>query len=257
MAKSNDWIPMPRFLLRKSAIKQLMRKLNLKNKKVLEFGFGSGEMLRWFHSEGAKTSGVDFSSAAVSMAQKRLRDFNLLNEIELLPNSEKIPASSMDVVCAFEVLEHVKDDTGVLHEWMNLIKPGGSLILSVPAHMSKWNESDVWAGHYRRYEKQQLIDLFKKEKYEIVSLWNYGFPLSLLLDKFLGKSKIKEVKNLADDVEKEALSQKSGTERQNKLVYRMISNDIVLYPFYLIQKLFFEKDIGSGYLIHVIKHDKK
>lgn len=257
MANSDRWIPMPRFLLRKSAVKHLMKHIVLKNKNILEFGFGAGEMLRWFHSKGAKPTGVDFSLAAVNMAKQRLGDIGLLSDIELLSNTSKIPASSMDVVCAFEVLEHIQDDSAALIDWMTFLKPGGSLILSVPAHMTKWNESDEWAGHYRRYEKMQLKALFKEDRYETVNLWNYGFPLSLLLDKFLGSSKKEEVRNLDGGVEKETLSKKSGTERQNKLIYRLISNNFVLFPFYLLQKFFFRKDIGSGYLIHVIKHDKK
>jgi hypothetical protein len=121
--------------------------------------------------------------------------------------------------------------------------------------MSKWNESDEWAGHYRRYEKNDLIKLFDRKGLKIEKVWNYGFPLSLLLDKLLGSNKRSEVEKLDSDVEKELLSQKSGTERQNKLLYKIICNDIVLFPFYLMQQLFFRKDIGSGYLVHIKKND--
>lgn len=253
MLKSDKWTPMPRFLLRKAAFKKLVSNISFQDKQILEIGFGAGEMLRWFHAQGAKTTGVDFSPLALDMAKERLDIYGVLNDIKLYSNTELIEPSSIDVLCAFEVLEHIKDDVKTLDNWINLLKPQGSLIISVPAHMSKWNESDEWAGHYRRYEKKELIALFDNKNLRIEKIWNYGFPLSLLLDKLLGSNKRSEVENLDNGAEKEILSQKSGTERQNKLLYKIICNDWVLFPFYLIQQLFFRKDIGSGYLVHIKK----
>ncbi len=55
-----------------------------------------------------------------------------------------------DLVCAFEVLEHISDDDGALKDWLDLVRPGGRLLLSVPAEPEKFGPWDTMVGHYRR-----------------------------------------------------------------------------------------------------------
>ena len=253
----NNWIPMPRFLLRKNALIKILKGIKLNNMNCLEIGFGSGDILKLIASKGSFITGFDFSNKAVEIAQQRIHNFKWKKHIRITKNIKDIAHSSYDIVMAFEVLEHIKDDELEIDNWLSYIKPGGSLILSVPAHMSKWNASDIWAGHYKRYEKNELIKMFEKRNIEIIKLWNYGFPLSLVLDKLLGAAKKNEVKGYDENTNKAELSKNSGIDRKNKLIYRMLSNDIALSPFYLIQSMFFNSDKGSGYILHVKKNEKK
>ena len=86
-----------------------------------------------------------------------------------------------DLVCAFEVLEHIEDDAGALREWRDRIRPGGWLALSVPAWQSLWGGHDERAGHFRRYERASMSSLVEVAGYESQEVISYGFPLLTLL----------------------------------------------------------------------------
>jgi SAM-dependent methyltransferase len=63
-----------------------------------------------------------------------------------------------DLVCAFEVLEHIEDDETALKEWVARLKPGGQLLLSTPAYQDRFGPADTMAGHFRRYDPELMAD---------------------------------------------------------------------------------------------------
>lgn len=65
---------------------------------------------------------------------------------------------SFAMVLAFEVLEHIWDDTGVIGEMVRVLAPGGTVAVSVPVHMSRWTASDESCAHVRRYEPEELLE---------------------------------------------------------------------------------------------------
>lgn len=252
--KYDNWLPMPRFLLRKNALSSILKSMNLHNKKCLEIGFGAGEILKLLAAKEANVTGFDFSQDAAEMARQRISGCKNNNKINIKTNIDEIEPGEFDVVLALEVLEHIEDDKQVFSQWLKYLKPGGSLILSVPAHMAKWGDNDVWAGHYRRYEKIDLISMCEENNVSILKFWNYGYPITIILDKLLHGSKKNEVENIKNtDISNDELSKQSGIKRDNKLIYRLLSNDISLFPFYVLQKLFYTKDFGSGYILHIQK----
>ncbi|MDD5286549.1 MAG: methyltransferase domain-containing protein [Desulfuromonadaceae bacterium] len=76
-------------------------------------------------------------------------------EICELPYSER----KFDLVCAFDVIEHVWDDRQAFAELSRVLKDGGILIFSVPLHAHLWTEFDEWAGHARRYDPGDLLTI--------------------------------------------------------------------------------------------------
>lgn len=64
--------------------------------------------------------------------------------------------ASFDLVCAFDVVEHVADDVAVFRELSRVTRAGGTLVFSVPLHPSGWTEFDAMVGHFRRYEPALL-----------------------------------------------------------------------------------------------------
>ena len=64
---------------------------------------------------------------------------------------------TFDVVAAFDVVEHCEDDALAVAELTRVLRPGGRLLLSVPAYQWAWSDHDVRAGHYRRYTRPRLV----------------------------------------------------------------------------------------------------
>ena len=77
------------------------------------------------------------------------------------------PDDSFDAVLAFEVIEHVDDDTGLLGEMARVSRPGGMLILSTPVHATMWSPLDDACGHVRRDEPPTLFGKLQEAGFEI------------------------------------------------------------------------------------------
>lgn len=65
-----------------------------------------------------------------------------------------------DLVCAFDVVEHVEDDQKAVQELLRVCKPGGKVFVTVPAFMSLWSTHDLVNQHFRRYTRKDLVSLF-------------------------------------------------------------------------------------------------
>jgi SAM-dependent methyltransferase len=87
-----------------------------------------------------------------------------------------------DMVCAFEVLEHIEDDATTLKEWATRLRPGGRLLLSVPAHQRRFAKADEMAGHFRRYDPPAMTALLTSCGFTDIQIRQYGFPLGFLLE---------------------------------------------------------------------------
>jgi SAM-dependent methyltransferase len=87
-----------------------------------------------------------------------------------------------DLVCAFEVLEHIRDDRAALADWLHLVRPGGWLLLSVPAGPGRLGSWDALVGHFRRYDRQGLASLLAEAGCSHIQTRLYGFPLSYPLE---------------------------------------------------------------------------
>jgi SAM-dependent methyltransferase len=92
------------------------------------------------------------------------------------------PGERFDVVCAFEVVEHVADDAAALAEWAARVRPGGTLLLSTPAWPARFGPWDTLAGHYRRYDPDRLRDLLLEAGLTDVEVRLYDAPLGYLLE---------------------------------------------------------------------------
>lgn len=65
--------------------------------------------------------------------------------------------ASLDVVSAFDVVEHFRDEAALLAELHRVLRPGGRLLVSVPAYDWAWSSHDVAARHHRRYTRRRVV----------------------------------------------------------------------------------------------------
>jgi SAM-dependent methyltransferase len=72
-------------------------------------------------------------------------------------NSLPFADGAFDLVCAFDIIEHVDDDEGALAELARVAKLGGTLLISAPLHASLWTPFDEFVGHKRRYDPPDLL----------------------------------------------------------------------------------------------------
>ncbi len=98
------------------------------------------------------TQFIDISPSALAKLRAR-GGAAALGSITALPYGDKI----FDLVCAFDVIEHVDDDERALSELSRVASPGAALITSVPLHPARWTGFDDFVGHRRRYEPEKFM----------------------------------------------------------------------------------------------------
>jgi SAM-dependent methyltransferase len=134
-----------------------------KGGRVLEVGCGTGHNLAMLGKFGhLDASELDF--AARTLSSKRLG--REVKEAKL-PDLSMFKRNEYDLVALLDVLEHVPDDLGSLRAIHRRLKPGGALLLTVPANPWMWSAHDAAHHHFRRYTKKQLKELFLRSGLEI------------------------------------------------------------------------------------------
>jgi len=157
-----------------------------------EIGCGNGFVLSGVEKSNPKMKlyGSELYKTALSNAEKRLKNVSLFQM-----DARKIPFSEeFDIVGAFDVLEHIKEDESVLTQMHQVVKPGGGILLSVPQHKFLWSDSDKFSFHVRRYESKELIEKVEKAGFEVIlstSFVSFLLPF-MFISRWLSKGKIKE-----------------------------------------------------------------
>ena len=119
--------------------------------RILDVGCGTGGVLAHLRSR-ARVAGVDRSLRALAHCRQRTLDTVLCADMDRLP----FRPAQFDVVLMLDVLEHYVDDVAVVAGARKLLRPGGSLLVSVPALQVLWSEHDESLHHVRRYTARSL-----------------------------------------------------------------------------------------------------
>jgi SAM-dependent methyltransferase len=89
---------------------------------------------------------------------------------------------SVDVVLAFDVLEHIDDDSQALSEFARVLRPGAWLWVAVPCDMRLWSAHDEAVGHVRRYSRKSLVDVLLAAGFDVVDIRSWNVLLRPVVD---------------------------------------------------------------------------
>lgn len=133
---------------------------------LLEIGCGTGFVLSAIFNEypNIKLTGSELFVNGLSHSKTRLPSTNLLQM-----DAREIPfINEFDVIGAFDVLEHIKQDEIVLGEMHKALKRNGLLLLTVPQHAWLWSVTDEYAKHERRYSESEIANKLGVAGFKIV-----------------------------------------------------------------------------------------
>jgi SAM-dependent methyltransferase len=157
---------------RRKILRTLIDRFAHKPRRIADIGCGTGANLEAF-AEIAPVTGVDFSVQAIRYC--RQRGF-LATAVAAMPN---LPfGESFDLVCAIDVIEHIEDDARAVRELLRICRPGGVLLVTVPAYQWLWSDHDDANQHKRRYTRAQLRRLFSSLPVDILKLTHFNLFLS-------------------------------------------------------------------------------
>lgn len=149
--------------------------------RVLEVGCGTGNVLRELERTCADGVVVGMDLFAEGLAFARRRTHCALVQADLEQPGFGLP---FDLIGAFDVIEHLPDDRRILRCIHTMLRPGGKLLLTVPAHGSLWSYFDEVSHHCRRYEPDDLRSKLEESGYEVEYLSEFMtsiFPLMWLV----------------------------------------------------------------------------
>jgi 2-polyprenyl-3-methyl-5-hydroxy-6-metoxy-1,4-benzoquinol methylase len=118
---------------------------------MLDVGCGTGFVMAAVERAGVRVCGIDMHEAGLTFARPRMRGPLLCTTTTTLPFQEQF-----DAACLCDVIEHCPDDVVVLRDTARVLRPGGSILVTVPAHQALWTTVDDISGHKRRYNVRML-----------------------------------------------------------------------------------------------------
>lgn len=243
----------PRFWFRYLNIKSLIKDSKFKN--VLEIGPGNLNLTKLFADYSKRVEALDLSDQIhthYKSLDSRYKKIIVPKDGDFL--TKKFD-KTFDLIVASEVLEHIENADNFIEKINSISSNIGQIIITVPAKMSLWSKHDEAVGHVKRYEKNELKKLSEKLNASSYKIISYGYPWTSLLRL----ARILTVKKVYSDYEKASEEEKTivsgGNSNKNAWLknFKLLSNNKIIYPFYLFSRLFNTFDLANGYILYISK----
>jgi len=135
-------------------------------------GAAGGGNTRVLLGHGWQPVAIEYAPTASQIARERGIDVVRADAREL-----PVRTGSMDLVTAFDILEHIEEDYLATAEITRVLRPGGTALIAVPADMTLWSAHDAAVGHVRRYTRGTLADVIVKGGLVIEDVWSWNVLL--------------------------------------------------------------------------------
>lgn len=179
LERTNWW-----FLARMEIIRTQVQKIakNAKNLKILNIGVSTGASSQMLREFGEVVS-IEYDQFCVDFINAKT-DLNVQQGsiLELQYSNNQF-----DLVCAFDVIEHVEDDQKAVDEMYRVCKHKGYVLITVPAFMFLWSKHDEVNHHFRRYTHSQLVALNTSQKTVFSTYFNSILFIPIAAVRLLGK----------------------------------------------------------------------
>lgn len=180
--EETHWWFVGRRRILKSFLARITKGLGKNKLQILDIGCGTGANLEML-SEFGNAQGVDVSDEALAFCRARGLDQVRQGEAEHLPYED----ATFDLVTAFDVVEHLDDDSSGLKEMRRVLRPNGRALVFVPAFMFLWGVQDDISNHRRRYTLPGIRAALQSAGFELerASYANITFFLPIMLGRLL------------------------------------------------------------------------
>lgn len=188
--------------------------------KILNIGVATGRTSELLNTYGEVKS-VEFDEDCFNFTKENVKDIDLERGSILDLAYED---STYDLVCAFDVIEHVEDDQLAVIEMKRVCKSGGQVVLTVPAFMSLWSKHDEVNHHFRRYRVSEIKRLFKEnEKIGLATYFNFWlFPVAFIFRKL---NNLLSLSEKGEDTGSD-LAISEGSAISSALFYKIFSSEV-------------------------------
>jgi SAM-dependent methyltransferase len=182
------------FVVRNELIVGLANKFFPDARRFLEIGCGNGAVLGAIAGSRPweRLVGSELHPSGLAYARKRLS-----SGVEFVQmDARNIPAAGVfDLTGAFDVIEHIADDEGVLRGLRAATQTGGGTIIAVPQHPWLWSRADDIAYHQRRYRRGELEAKLRRNGFEVL----FSSSFTALLLPLMAANRLSRARNERDD----------------------------------------------------------